>query len=137
MRQLNLGRSLAVGREVPFLYDLISTAHSGGTRLRSFTEEISMLLALLYTTDGCLEGAALACDQEPYGRRYWTQIFPRAVQVARDSETAYLDIDDAELIARLVSMDFTDGYSAADAVDRYVNGRAKSDSQVTRNSADR
>ena len=95
-----------------------------------------MLLALLYATDGCLEGAALACDQEPYGRRYWTHIHPLALQDARDRETAYVDIDDADLIARLVSMDFTDGYLEADAVDRYLNGRAQSDSPVTSHGAD-
>ncbi len=78
-----------------------------------------MLLALLYQDDGTLSAAAPACDQQPLGDRYWRELYPERVRL-RGSETAYVDIDDAELVDRLMHMHFRDGVEAAEAVDRYL-----------------
>ncbi len=78
-----------------------------------------MLLALLYAHDGELLAAALACDQEPLGNRYWREVYPEVLPL-RGSETAYVEIDDALLADRLLRMDFRDGVEAAEAVDQYL-----------------
>jgi hypothetical protein len=78
-----------------------------------------MLLALLYDQDGKLSAVAPACDQQPFGDRYWLEVCPQTVR-ARVSETAYVDIDDRSLVARLLRMDFKDGVEAAEAVDNYL-----------------
>ena len=78
-----------------------------------------MLLALLYQDDGRLAAAAPACDQQPFGDRYWREIHPEVVTL-RGSETAYANIDDPTLVDRLLRMDFRDGAEAAEAVDDYL-----------------
>lgn len=87
-----------------------------------------MLLALLYKADGDLIAAAPACDQQPYGLRFWREIYPAKLDV-RQSETAYVEISDAQLADRLLEMDFEDGRQAAEAVDRYL-GLLTPDSQA-------
>lgn len=75
-----------------------------------------MLLALLYSREGEVLGAAMACDQQPQGNRYWlefTQIEPAAIA---SGETAHVEIADEELCRRLLAMDFANGYEAAVAV---------------------
>lgn len=78
-----------------------------------------MLLALLYRSEGDLSAAAPACDQQPLGKRYWTEVYPEAVTLC-GSETAYVDIDDPEFVDRLLRMHFRDGMEAAEAVDEYL-----------------
>jgi hypothetical protein len=78
-----------------------------------------MLLALLYQDDGELVAAAPACDQQPLGDRYWREGYPEVLTL-RGSETAYVKIDDPELVDRLLRMDFHDGVEAARAVDIYL-----------------
>jgi hypothetical protein len=79
-----------------------------------------MLLALLYHEDGQIAAAAPACDQQPFGDRYWTEIYPEKVNL-RNSETAYLEIDHAELVDWLLNRYFRDGAAAAKAVDAYLS----------------
>jgi len=78
-----------------------------------------MLLALLYDDSGRLAAAAPACDQQPFGNRYWREVYPQPVRL-RGSETAYLNIDDPWLVDRLLRMDFADGVAAAAVVDEYL-----------------
>ena len=78
-----------------------------------------MLLALLSTNDGELAAAAPACDQQPYGPRYWRDI-DHVVNVGPDAETSYVDIHDAELAGRLLRGEFDDPHDAAEAVDAYL-----------------
>jgi hypothetical protein len=79
---------------------------------------ILMLLALLYTDDQSLAACALACDEQPYGDRYWNEIHSHEVQAGTD--TAYVDIEDDILARRLLSMDSSDGREAARAIDAYL-----------------
>lgn len=88
-----------------------------------------MLLALLYQDDGTLTAAAPACDQQPLGDRYWREVYPESVRL-RGSETAYVNIDDAWLVDRLLRRDFRDGAEAADAVDAYL-GLAMASTSIT------
>ena len=76
-----------------------------------------MLLALLYADDGVLAAAAPACDQQPYGDRFWTELHGVPVRFGPYHQTAYLRIDDDRLVERLLTMRFTDGQEAARAVD--------------------
>jgi hypothetical protein len=78
-----------------------------------------MLLALLYQADGQLAAAAPACDQQPLGNRYWLEVCPEPVHL-RDSETAYVEIADADLVHDLLRMNFRDGAEAAAVVDNYL-----------------
>jgi hypothetical protein len=78
-----------------------------------------MILALLYQRDGQLSAAAPACDQQLLGNRYWKEIYPEEVNL-RGSETAYVDIEDPELVERLLAREFGDGNEAAAAVDAYL-----------------
>jgi hypothetical protein len=78
-----------------------------------------MLLALLYQADGQLAAAAPACDQQPLGNRYWLEVCPEPVNL-RDSETAYVDIADPDLVHDLLRRNFRDGAEAAAVVDRYL-----------------
>jgi hypothetical protein len=82
-------------------------------------KEVAMLLALLYQREGNLAAAAPACDQQPLGDRYWRTVYPEPLEL-RGSETAYVAIDDAELVDRLLRMNFRDGIAAAEAVDAYL-----------------
>jgi hypothetical protein len=79
-----------------------------------------VLLALLYTDEGYVAAAAPACDQEPYGNRYWMQFHSEPLAVHGFMETAYVEIDDEGLVTRLLHMRFTDGYEAAREVDRFL-----------------
>jgi hypothetical protein len=82
-----------------------------------------MLLALLYAREGELTAAAPACDQQPYGDRYWKEIHPTA-EVTDHAETAYVEINDADLALKLLRNEFEDERDAAEAVDAYL-GLAK------------
>jgi hypothetical protein len=84
-----------------------------------------MWLALLYTEEGFLAAAAPACDQQPYGSRYWSQVHPDPVRQVPNAETAYVDIEDEALVERLLSMDFADGHAAARAVDDQLFAQAR------------
>ena len=80
-----------------------------------------MLLALLYDHEDCIRGAALACEQQPYGDRFWFDYYPGDVGSTRQGlETAHVEIADEDLSARLLAMQvgegFANGQSAAEAV---------------------
>ena len=81
-----------------------------------------MFLALAYTDDGTLAAAAPACDQQPYGPRYWRELHPQPVPHGLSVETAYADVADPEMLRRLLEMDFRDGAEAAAAIDRHLFG---------------
>ncbi len=78
-----------------------------------------MLLAILYDASGRITAAAPACDQQPFGDRYWRDIYPERVSL-RGSETAYLNIEDPQLLDRLLRMDFSDNIEATEVVDEYL-----------------
>jgi hypothetical protein len=82
-----------------------------------------MLLALLYSPDGAILAVAPACDQEPFGERYWREMHFERVNL-RDSETAYQEIDDSFLVERLLQLDFRNGHEAAEMVEAHLNGKA-------------
>ena len=83
-----------------------------------------MLLALRYTDDGILDAAALACDQQPYGMRYWQEMHSQPVSAQPCMETAYVDVKDEQLAEQLLDDGFDDGREAALAVDAYLDSRA-------------
>lgn len=84
-----------------------------------------MLLALLYTDDDRLDAAALACDQQPLGDAYWRDIYHEQLSLTPDAQTAYVEIQDEELAARLLIGDFASPREAADAVDAYLARRGQ------------
>lgn len=77
-----------------------------------------MLLAILYGQEEEIVAAALACDQQPLGDNYWTDVL--AVELNDDFQTGYATVEDAELVDHLLEIHLTmdDGHEAADAIDR-------------------
>ena len=61
-----------------------------------------MLLAILYSAEEQVIAAAPACDHQPYGDRYWTEYCPTVIDLQSEMRTAYVEIGDAELVARLL-----------------------------------
>ena len=63
-----------------------------------------MLMALLYCDDDRIAAAAPACDQVPYGDKYWTDIFPGEITRGSMFETAYITVANPEMRERLLSI---------------------------------
>lgn len=82
-----------------------------------------MLLSLLYDNDQII-AAAPACEQQPYGQLFWFDQFGSDVDLTA-CETAVVQIDETELIERLLNIrieaTFLDGHDAARAVDGYLS----------------
>ena len=84
-----------------------------------------MLVALLYEESGCIRGAALACEQQPVGDRFWFEHYADEIDATRGGcETAYVEITDPELATRLLAMQYGDGFPdgrmAAQEVERHL-----------------
>ena len=90
-----------------------------------------MILAVLFSGDEVV-AAAPACDQATHGDRYWAEIHPGDFEMARMFETAYIEIADQQLQARLLAVGIDQnvcGYELADETmamprQRYVPGKA-------------
>lgn len=85
-----------------------------------------MLLALLYSADEAVLAAGLACDQQPLGNRYWSEV--QAIELPSDSETAHVLIEDPDLANQILDFTthFDDGHAAATAIEEYLSrGDAK------------
>lgn len=80
-----------------------------------------MLLAVLYSAEDTILAVAMACDQQAVGDPYWLDV--QGVQLPGGIETAYIDLDDADLADRLLDLEneFVDGQHAAIAVEQYLN----------------
>ncbi len=74
-----------------------------------------MLLSVLLDPEGMLVAAAAACDQQPWGQRYWKEVqgLPEALNAGW--ETAHLEVDDP-LAAEELLLVQPPPKSAADAV---------------------
>ena len=88
-----------------------------------------MWIALLYESPTRLRSAALACDQQPYGPAFWTDIQGILPAQVRDCEVAYADITSLSLVEQLLELPCGGGFSSAlaasEEVDRHLlaNGR--------------
>lgn len=82
---------------------------------------LQMLIALAYSDDGGVIGAAPACDYHAIGPRYWQDIgglfFPPTYGAI---ETATVEIRDSQCERRLLNGLFQTPAEAADAVDLYL-----------------
>ncbi len=78
-----------------------------------------MLLAVLYSADEAVLATALACDHQPLGDQYW--IDGQGIELPMDFETAYLNIEDADLAGLILDWEsqFSDGHAAAVAIEDY------------------
>ena len=91
-----------------------------------------MLMALLYCDDDRIAAAAPACDQMPYGDRYWDEIHGGEILHGAMFETAYVTVADAEMRQRLLNVGFDDSSNgtalAKELIDslvpNYLPGRA-------------
>lgn len=84
---------------------------------------IAMLMALLFNSDDQIAAAAPACDQVPYGDRYWFEYHEANVDSGETLRTAYIMIADPDLQARLMmaGIDETiDGQVLAQAIESQI-----------------
>ncbi|MEM7456748.1 MAG: hypothetical protein AAF456_20560 [Planctomycetota bacterium] len=72
-----------------------------------------MLMALLYTDEDCIAAAAPACDQVPFGDRYWEEFHMSSVDSGDAFETAYVTIANPEMRERLLML----------GIDETIDGR--------------
>jgi len=61
-----------------------------------------MLMALLFNTNDQIVAAGPACDQVPYGDRYWFEYHEAHVDSGETLRTAYMMIADPDLQSRLL-----------------------------------
>ena len=82
-----------------------------------------MLLAVLYSADEAVLATALACDHQPLGDYYWSDV--QGIDLPNDFETAYVLIEDADFANRLLdlSTQFGDGHSVATTIEEYLSRR--------------
>ena len=71
-----------------------------------------MLMAVLYCEENEIAAAGPACDQMPYGDRYWEEIYPGTIRSGSVFETAYVQINDWALCQTLMRL----------GIDNNVNG---------------
>jgi hypothetical protein len=82
-----------------------------------------MLIALLYCESDRIAAAALACDQTPYGERYWDEIHPVKIERGSIFETAYTTVANPSLRQRLLQIgvdDSCDGTALAKELESAV-----------------
>ncbi len=60
-----------------------------------------MLYAILFDSDDRMVAAAPACDQLPYGDRFWTEFYPTRLSFHTGRHTGYVEIDRDDLLQRL------------------------------------
>ncbi len=63
-----------------------------------------MLLALLYGNDDQILAAAPACDQADYGDAFWSDSHAAEISQSDMFETAYVSIEQPDLVERLLSL---------------------------------
>ena len=63
-----------------------------------------MLMALLYCDDDRIAAAAPACDQIPYGDKYWTEIYFGKIELGSMFETAYVTVANPEMREQLLML---------------------------------
>lgn len=73
-----------------------------------------MLLALLYGNDDQILAAAPACDQADYGDAFWSDCHAAEISQNDVFETAYVSIEQPDLVERLLSL----------GIDSLINGAA-------------
>ncbi len=61
-----------------------------------------MLFALLYDSNDLIAAAAMACDQQPMGDRYWEECHLAELDSSESYQTAYMTIVDPFLQMRLM-----------------------------------
>ncbi len=67
-----------------------------------------MLMALLYCDDDRIAAVAPACDQVPFGPKYWTEMFEGKIEEGSMFETAYVTVANAELREKLLMIGIDD-----------------------------
>ena len=67
-----------------------------------------MLMALLYTDEDCIAAAAPACDQVPFGDRYWEEFHVSPVDSNSVFETAYVTIANPRMREKLLMLGIDD-----------------------------
>jgi len=82
-------------------------------------------LALLFEDQDNLSAAAHACDQQPHGDRYWAELHPHDIRFRSGMETAHACVEDKELVDRLLRMEFSDGFEAAETLDNYLASNSR------------
>ena len=91
-----------------------------------------MLMALLFNADDQITAAAPACDQVPYGDRYWFEYHAAQVDPGETLRTAYMMIADPDLQSRLLMAgidEAVDGRDLAKEIEaqiapNYMTGKA-------------
>lgn len=63
-----------------------------------------MLFALLFDEKDQLVAAAPAPAQHPMGDAFWRDIYPQMIPINHQYQTAQVEVKDAELTARLLSL---------------------------------
>ena len=63
-----------------------------------------MLMALLYCDEDRIAAAAPACDQIPFGDRYWTEIYMGKIESGPMFETAYVTVANSEMRKKLFAI---------------------------------
>lgn len=80
-----------------------------------------MLLALLYCDDDRIAAAAPACDQAPFGDRYWNEIFEGDIKTGTMFETAYITVANSELRERILMVGIDDSVDGRLLAEELVN----------------
>ena len=89
-----------------------------------------MLMALLYCEHDRIAAAALACDQTPYGPRYWEEIHPAEVESESIMEVAYVFVEDPSLREKLLTVGIdgkTDRGELAGAIEKLMTRKTAAD----------
>ncbi|MFK7766769.1 MAG: hypothetical protein AB8B55_06070 [Mariniblastus sp.] len=63
-----------------------------------------MLMALAYGNNDQIVAAAPACDPTAHGPNYWLECHPAKIDEANIFETAYVSIEQADLVERLLML---------------------------------
>jgi hypothetical protein len=63
-----------------------------------------MLFALLYDAEDLIAAAAMACDQQPWGERFWQECHLAEFDPAERYQTAYMSIVDPFLQKQLMAV---------------------------------
>ena len=63
-----------------------------------------MLFALLYDSNDLISAAAMACDQQPLGNRYWYECHLAELDSSESYQTAYMSIVDPFLQMQLLML---------------------------------
>lgn len=67
-----------------------------------------MLFAVLFDAEEKIIAVAPACEEQPYGRRYWSEIYPVKLSLHSGNHTGYIEVTSQNLIERIERIPFDD-----------------------------